>query len=776
MSKNNHTDTNTDNNATRHPENSSEKFRLIFENAPLGALHFNQEGIITDCNDAFVKIIGSSKVVLLGLDMLALPNQGVVEAVRQALSGNNGFYSGSYDSITAKKTTQVRVHFAPFVSQEGNNNGGIGIIEDVTELVQSQEAIKLSEKKLATLLDNLPGMAYRCLNDENWSMEFKSIGCFQVTGYYPEEFSDVSGIHYGDIILEEDREFVWESVQKALARHTKFEIEYRIVHKNGQVKWVWERGLEVDQNAEGVKIIEGFISDINERKLAELEIAEKKVYFEKLFQTSPEGIVILNIRDQVVRANDTFCDMFGYTSAEVFGMAINSLIVPDHLKDEGLELTNLAAEGKVVKRETTRIRKDGSQMKVSILASPITIKGGHQAVYGIYRDISLQKETEEALIIAKEQAEESNRLKTAFLNNLSHEVRTPMNAIMGFSLLLNEGCVEKAKAKHLTTAILESSDQLMTIIDSIVNISTIEAGLLEIIEKEVRITDLAKKALAHFQPRAAAREIKLRLNCMVSDTEACIITDDTKIRQVINILIDNAIKFTTRGNVELGCIIENDSIKFYVADSGTGIEPELHDIIFERFMQGNLDTSGLNSGLGLGLPIAKSYLAALGGKIWLESEPGHGATFFFSIPYKPANQSVSNITQTHLMKDKLKKTVLVAEDEEYNFFLVREILEFQDVAILHAWNGEDAIKIFKENPGIDLILMDIKMPVMDGYEATKQIKSINANIPIIALTAYAMVGDREKAIQSGCDDYLSKPVSLSDFNETVNKYLAPSKM
>jgi PAS domain S-box-containing protein len=776
MSQNHHTDTNTGHDAFHLPENSGEKFRLIFENAPLGALHFDRHGIITDCNDAFVNIIGSSKAALLGLNMLKLPNLGIVDAVKQALSGNNGFFSGSYDSVTAKKTTQVRVHFAPFINQNGNNNGGIGIIEDVTELAISQEAIKQSEKKLATLLDNLPGMAYQCLNDENWAMVFKSSGCFQVTGYYPEELSEKHGIHYGDIIHIEDRESVWESVQEALSKQTKFEIEYRIIHKNGQVKWVWERGLEVGQNAEGIKIIEGFISDINERKLAELEIAEKKVYFEKLFQTSPEGIIILNTRDQVVRANDTFCEMFGYSIEEIYGQQINNLIVPDQMKEEGLELTNMAADGKVIKRETIRHRKDGSPINVSILASPITLKGGHLAVYGIYRDISLQKETEKALIIAKEQAEESDRLKTAFLNNLSHEIRTPMNAIMGFSLLLNEGGAEKPKAQHLTSAILQSSDQLMSIIDSIVNISTIEAGLLEIIEKEVDITDLIKKTLAAFQPRAAAKETKLRLNCMVGDAQSWVITDDIKIRQVINILIDNAIKFTARGNVELGCVIENDKLMFYVADSGTGIAPELHDIIFERFRQGNIGTTGLNSGLGLGLPIAKSYLAALGGKIWLESAPENGATFFFNIPYKPANLSVPENTNANVMIDKSKKTILVAEDEEYNYFLVREILDFHDVDILHAWNGEDAVKLFKENPGIDLILMDIKMPVLNGYEATKQIKAINPHVPIIALTAYAMVGDREKAIQSGCDDYLSKPVSLSDFSETVKKHLNPQPL
>jgi two-component system, sensor histidine kinase and response regulator len=620
-------------------EDSEEKFRLIFEDAPLGAIHFNQDGIITACNSAFVDIIGSSRDVLIGLNMLNLPDIKVTAAVQEALNGRNGFYSGLYHSVTAKKSTPVRAYFKPFFTNKGEKSGGIGIVEDTT-----------------------------------WHEQ------------------------------------------------------------------------------------------------ATLEIAHKQAYFEQLFQASPEGIVILDTNDCIVRFNHAFGEMFGYDFDEVSGKPINSVIVPDHLKEEGSSLTKQAETG-IVGHETIRKKKDGSLIQVSILASPITLPGGTLALYGIYRDISRQKETEKELVLAKEKAEQSDRLKSAFLNNLSHEVRTPMNAITGFSNLLRDKDLDKEQIRRLTNVIFESSQQLLSVIDSIVRISAIEAGFIEIHEKPFNLHDLLKKVFLEHEEKALKKKIRFRYHSMVSDKDHFVVSDESKIYQTLSIFVENAIKFTEEGHVEFGCNPAGDNLRFYVADTGCGIAPEYHTIIFERFRQADLSGAKLNSGMGLGLPIAKAYVEAMGGTIRIDTTDVSGTVFTFSIPWKKPVHTETDKEKPRENRMTEKKTVLVVEDEEYNFYLTREILNFKNIHVIHAWNGKEAVSFVEENPGIDLVLMDIKMPIMGGYEATRLIKEQRPELPVVALTAYALLGDREKALQNGCDDYLAKPVSMKDFEAVVDKYL-----
>ena len=628
-------------NESIQPEVGKEqKYRLIFENTPLGALHFNKDGTITDCNDAFVKIIGSSREALIGLNMLKLTDKKMVEAVKAALEGRNGFYKGIYQSVTANKSTPVSVHFAPYVNEVGDNSGGVGIVEDITE-----------------------------------------------------------------------------------------------------------------------------------KELTLAAIAEKEAYFEKLFESSPEGIVILDVNDCVMRCNKTFCNMFGYTMQEITSKPVNSLIVPEHLKDEAEELTRIAAKETIIKRDTVRIKKDGSPVYVSILANPITFKGGQIAIYGIYRDISTQKSTEAALLKAKIKAEESDRLKTAFLNNLSHEVRTPMNAIMGFSHMLNEKNISEEQTRHITQIILKSSDKLLSVIDDIVKISTIESGTLEVSNNTFDINALLNDVCLEYAEQVKGKGIRFRYHSKLTDQESMVLSDESKVRQILSILVNNAIKYTSKGHVEVGCTIEETNLKFYVADTGCGIDQAHQAIIFKRFRQGKVNPDELQSGMGLGLPIAKGYVEVLGGNIWLDTSEYSGSLFFFTIPYKPVHQKPLKREANHYMMIEGQRTVLVVEDEEYNFSLTEEILSFQDIKVLHAWNGKEAVAMAKENDDISLVLMDIKMPVMGGFEATKLIKAFKPDLPIIALTAYALEGDRQLALHNGCDDYLSKPVSIKVLENMVSKYL-----
>lgn len=376
------------------------------------------------------------------------------------------------------------------------------------------------------------------------------------------------------------------------------------------------------------------------------------------------------------------------------------------------------------------------------------------------------------IIEARDKAEENNRLKTAFLNNLSHEIRTPLNAIVGFSEFLNEPGLEQERIHHLTDIICRSSNQLLSIIEDIVNISKIEAGLLEAWEKETNVSQVISNVYDQLQIKAAEKEIKFRYNSGLRAPEAVVLTDGTKLTQVLTNLVDNAIKFTEKGHVEFGCSLKGGFLKFYVADTGPGIAPDMQKLIFERFHQLETGHAQTKGGMGLGLPISKSFVELMGGEIWLESSPGSGTIFFFTIPWKPLEET-SETTRAAESPQNLsaKQTILVAEDEENNFELTKVILSMHDVEILHAWDGRQAVEMCRENQEIDLVLMDIKMPIMNGYEATREIKKTRPQLPVVALTAYALPGDREKALNAGCDDYMSKPVSLKEFLTIVKKHL-----
>ena len=378
----------------------------------------------------------------------------------------------------------------------------------------------------------------------------------------------------------------------------------------------------------------------------------------------------------------------------------------------------------------------------------------------------------EELKAAKEKAEESDKLKTAFLNNLSHEIRTPLNAIMGFSEVLSEGSQHPDRVRELTKIICQSGTQLLSVIDDIISISTIETGLIEPHEESTDIRQVMESVYNQLQPTVRHKPVKFRLNNMLIANDICTITDQTKLTQILTNLVHNAVKYTEEGHVEFGCRPQKDKLLFYVADTGIGIHPDDQPAIWERFQQVEPMPSGEKSGVGLGLAISKSFVRLLKGEMWVESEPGKGSIFYFTIPRKPCDPDQSEDTKgkkVELLPEKYR--ILVAEDERYNFELTNTILSTYDVEVLHAWNGEEAVQMAEEKGALDLVLMDIKMPVMNGLQATRQIKEMFPALPVIAMTAYAQPDDREKAMSAGCDDYISKPVSIDQFMQIIRKNL-----
>jgi len=362
---------------------------------------------------------------------------------------------------------------------------------------------------------------------------------------------------------------------------------------------------------------------------------------------------------------------------------------------------------------------------------------------------------------AKEHAEQSDKLKSAFLANMSHEIRTPMNSILGFSELLKNPQLTGDQKERFIATIEKSGERMLNLINDIVDISKIESGQMEMHKTAVNLQDSMLFLLDFFKPDFTKNKPDVQLRLNMPPERTTIRTDKEKLHSVLINLIKNAQKFTRTGVVEFGFGPGDGVLHFFVRDTGVGIPKDKQPHVFDRFYQVDTSLSSGYEGAGLGLPITKAFVELLGGNIWLESEPGKGTTFYFSLPAgaETSTQAPDKEELPGHTKDTPAKTrkVLVVEDDQASYDLIRYMLD-KHTKLLHAPTGEKAIGIFKKHPDIDLILMDIKMPGIDGLETTRQIREFNKEIPIIAQTAHALTGDREKALEAGCDDYIAKPI------------------
>jgi PAS domain S-box-containing protein len=396
-------------------------------------------------------------------------------------------------------------------------------------------------------------------------------------------------------------------------------------------------------------------------------------------------------------------------------------------------------------------------------------------ISNIISNLLFKLRNEEHLLAAKEKAEESDRLKTAFLQNMSHEIRTPMNAIIGFSSLLPDSFQDKEKLEDFSKIINQRSEDLLDIINDILDISKIESGQSTLNIEECNINETFSELNSFFrdyQNRTKKQHIELLLQPLNGATEAIIKTDKIKLKQILVNLISNAFKFTETGTIRCGCELENNKLKFFVSDTGVGIPKHKYDFVFERFAQLNNSSCQNIGGTGLGLPIVKGLVGLLGGQVWLESECDKGTTFFFTIDYFPLGVPPKHAFNGAKNNDGIFMgiTVLIVEDDAYNAMYLNEILLKHVASIYTVNNGADAIEFVKNNT-VDVVLMDVRLPDMTGYEATKEILIHNPAIMVIAQTAYAAQDEHQKALNNGCVDYISKPTKQEQLLTILRKHL-----
>lgn len=383
------------------------------------------------------------------------------------------------------------------------------------------------------------------------------------------------------------------------------------------------------------------------------------------------------------------------------------------------------------------------------------------------RTLELENKNAE-LIIAKDKAETSDRLKSAFINNISHEIRTPLNGILGFGQILTDPDLEDHEKEMYLEMLNSSSARLINTVTNFLDISLLTSGNQKVYKKEVHPAMLINEVIEKYQDYCMSKNIYLSFQIPNTEIDCVINTDGDILSKILYQLVDNAVKFTKEGGISIGFTKYNNNLHFFIKDSGIGISEENRQNIFDDFAQEDSAISRKYEGSGLGLSIAKKFTELLGGRIWMESEKGIGSTFYFSIP-RTENIAHGN-TKNIIRNEKTKQTILIAEDDDINFAYFKALLTHDLIEIIHAANGIEAVEKCRNYPEIELVLMDLKMRDMDGFEATTRIKSFRNDLPVIAITAYSEIEDKEMAMQAGCDEFITKPVKKDFLLKKLEEY------
>ena len=747
---------------------SEDKFRKAFVTNP-DAININRlsDGMYVEINQGFKEIMGYAEADLTGKTSLELKiwhqpkdRQKLVSELRK---------SGKVENLEAsfvKKNGDViyGLMSASIIFLEGEPHI-LSITRDITERKQSLEKLEVLYNQLNLITENIPEAIAHI--DATLAFLYINENYARILGYSKDEAIGKKIEH----LLNPD---IWEKSKPYIARVLKGETisaEIISVAIDGNPV-VYSVNFIPQKNKSGkVQSFFTFSQDITSRK----ENEERLQIQSTALESAATSIVITTNTGEIVMVNAAFTKLTGYASEEIKGETLNILKSGYHNSNFYKDLWRTIQSGKVWNGEIINKRKDGSIYTENMVITPVFSSDNKLTHFiAIKEDITEKRIAREKLRLAKEKAEESDRLKSAFLANISHEIRTPMNGIVGFSEMLINPELSKEKREKFVNIINKSCKQLTLIIDDIVDVSRIETNQIELNRNRVQLETLMDNLLSFFSPQAREKNISLEFTGVENLLVREIFTDEIKLTQILTNLIGNAIKFTDHGSVTFGCKLIDQMLEFLVKDTGIGIEPKNQKIIFERFRQVETSMSRNYGGTGLGLSISKAFVEMMGGKINLQSLPGEGSTFLFTIPFSPVStpeKPQQVVAEDSALSNLKKHIVLIAEDEDMNYLYLEEILKETGLQLLHASNGQEAVEQCNNNGHIDLILMDIKMPVLNGLDATRNIKSFRPEIPVIAVTAYALDGDKEKILDAGCNDYLSKPVKKADLITMLKQHL-----
>jgi len=862
---------------------SEERFRQIFENAPIGMCSFDKQLILTSSNPGFAEIIGTPIEELIGFDMKKLPDPNMKKALEDVSDGKLSGFTGPYVSYTSGKKIEIKSLFTPFFDANDNFSGGVGIFEDISEQMAANRSLKESEERFSKMFYSSPVAKMLVALDDFTIIDANDSWC-RFTGFTHE-------MALGERINE--LKFINESVFKEIiAKQAKlgnnYQTELNFIDRTGNEKTGLLSAESYSMAGKAFLIVA--ILDITERKSFELELMK----LTRAVEQSPVSIVITDLDAVVEYVNPRVTEVTGYLPHELIGQNPRVFASGEKPKEEYIEMYKTLQNGQIwtgefhnrkkdgsffwekatiaplisdegymthyiaVKEDVTIVRqlseslresevryrnmflnsplpmwiydvdtlkfeevnyaateiygyseqefkamtiemirpkedvsllhenirketseyqksrnwrhqtKDGRLMDVEVISHAIPSPSGKNLRLVLVNDVTDKIKAENTLKEAMALAEASDRLKTNFLNNISHEVRTPLNGILGAANLMSDPEISPAEINELLEIIQESSDRLIQTITDYMDISLLTSQNMEKYIKQVKLHEVFKASAAKFKSKFASKGINFRTEINFANSDVSLQTDKELLTKSLHHLLSNALKFTHEGEVILGCTPVGDELKIFVSDTGIGIGKEYQTKIFEYFSQEDQSSARRFEGSGLGLSIVKGIARVLGAKIELVSEKGKGSQFSLIFPLNETNMG-NKADTTELLAS--SPVVLIAEDEDSNYFVLELLMKQMVVAeVLRAVDGKEAVALAQKRDDIGLILMDIKMPEMDGIEATKLIKANRPDLPIVAITAFAMSGDEHRIVEAGCDDYMAKPISMKLLSEKLKKF------
>ncbi len=773
-----------------HLLESEDKYRTLVNQMQLGlALHemIIENGVPVDyrfleVNPGYERLTGLTREQLIGKTVLEvmpftepiwIEKFGHVVMKKEPLVVENYSRSlGKYYSVTAYPVGDLQFG---------------AIVEDITERKQMIDALLSSEQSYKDLIDNIKDTVW--IVDEKGNLFDVNGEVTKQLGYTKEEIlqlgvkgidatlSEKDILHINDLILSGEPQ-MFEAVHRAKnGKLIPVEVNAgRVNYMGKQVAVCLARDISQRKRAEGFQHLLyeiasfstglGSFDELLTLVRNELgKVMDATNFYVALYNPSTENL------DELIFVNEKYSIHSWPVEGTLSGYVLKSgksLLLNGDDRKEFLKINHIN-EVKNPALSWIGVPLSGDQSSLGVLVlqhytDPNAYDTSNlQILETVAHELSVVIQRQRMindLIQAKEKAEESDRLKTAFLANVSHEIRTPMNGILGFIEMLNDPETDPKDRAGYIDIVSKSGQRLLATIEDIIEISRIEAGLIELHDVETDLDETMDYQLSFFEAIAHEKGLTLELQQHLTGQDAFIEIDSFKLDGILSNLLNNALKFTRSGGIYFGNTLKDNELLFYVKDTGIGIPKDRQEAIFQRFVQADLTSTRPYEGSGLGLAIVKAYLDKMGGRIWVESEPGKGSTFYFTLPYKPISPNVVEKTDIpHAKEVQDAISILVADDDPISFTYLEILLKREGFLVYRASNGIEAVEMYKKHPYVDAILMDIKMPEMNGLDATRNIRKLNAQVPIIAQTAFAFVEDRENTLQAGCTDFLTKPTT-----------------
>jgi PAS domain S-box-containing protein len=727
-------------------------------------------GKITDVNHATETVTGVTREILVGSDFSDYFTDSDKARVGYNEVFNKGFvkdYPLSIRHINGQ-ITDVLYNASLYQNKDGSTAGVFAAARDIT----TRKAIEEKLRKLSQAVEQSPVSIV--ITDTNGSIEYVNPKFTEITGYsFEESIGQNPKILKSETKKSEDYAELWQTILSGKI----WSGEFYNKEKNGDYYWENATISPILNEQNEISHFLAIKEDITQRKLVEQDLQESKVFLKETQNIARLGTYSLDIVSGTWTSSSILDEIFGIDSDyKKSFQGWLSLIHPEWKEIISSYFINIVigTQAKFDKEYEIIRNSDQAVRWVHGIGRLKLDDNGHPInMIGTIRDITEHKEAEQELLKAKEMAEESDQLKSAFLANMSHEIRTPMNGILGFAELLKEPNLSGEEQQEYIKIIEKSGIRMLNIINDIIDISKIESGQMKLHMNESNINSQVDYIYTFFKPEVEKKGMKLIMKNSLPDEEVILKTDREKLFAILTNLVKNAIKYSESGNIEFGYEKKGKYLEFYVKDSGIGIKKERQTAIFERFVQVDISDIKARQGAGLGLTITKSYVEMLGGKIWVESEIGVGSTFYFTIPFEKAEDrsgtdiDLKEVKQKNPMEN-LK--ILIADDDEISELLISKVIKSFGREILKVTSGDEAVAACRNNSDIDLVLMDIQLPILDGYEATRQIRQFNKDVVIIAQTAYALAGDRENALEAGCNEYITKPINRDELHALIRKF------